>query len=1315
MRPLDIHAGRGMYSWAVRLSVAILACLCLQAGAADPQAWIRFRNIGVEDGLPENSPRILLQDRIGFLWIGTQNGLLRYDGTRYKIFKPDPDNKRHMRGRSVSALAEGLGERLWIGTEAGLEMLDRKTGKFTHYPIDSGRVEAFSNKPFGIVEDESGKVWVVTEGLNLERLDQETGKVVRFRHRASDPSSLDSDIVPSRHCIYKDPTGRIWVGTQKGVSLFDPATEGFRRIRTMKLPNGIGCVNFLQASRRFPGAFWAGTAGNGLFLIQPDAGEKPFLVWQFSIQDRNSFRAAANWVFGLLEDRAGNVWLATSDGLYRFDPASGVSRAVAQANVGANQENAFIGPFLEDLHGNIWFRTVSAKAVCRFSPASGALVVLDGSETDNTGFRVGNRIFDMLVDKGGALWIGTWVGGLNMMDPTQQRFPGLQGSAGGRPGLAADNVRSLCCDRENLWIGTSAGLDCQNLANGEIRHNVLAPPGNDASINAVRCLAADAAGKIWVGGSNGISVIAPGSKQMQRFVHREPVLPPSFFPRLDELLRGKARAAGILTVGDGANLAAPFSLTAPTAMLVVCTGEGATELVDRGWLEGAQGRVLWNMKPENTFPAGGDEQNRLSFAVVRLAAGNYTLRYRSNTAHSAFGWRRKLPDRPDLWGIQALTLTPAQEKVFSSLLSARNTNSLSHNYVRAILPDHQGNIWAGTLYGLNRLNPATGEVRRYYGENENPASLGDSNITCIYEDSAGSLWVGTNDGGLSRFRPETDDFERYLPKHCILSIQEDHSGHFWLGTYELGLCLLDRRTGATKYFSERDGLCSDLVTGNVPDREGFLWLGTSRGLSRFDPARQIFKNYSVVDGKTVNDTVQTMLQLPDGTICLGGKKGLNRFRPSELQDNPNPPAVALIGFRLFGEMVRPEPNGPLREDISIAEEIVLPWHQNNISFEFAALHFSAPEKNSYAYMLHGMDKAWIHCGAERTANYTNLDPGTYTFQVKAANCDGVWNEKGRSIRIVITPPFWRTIWAYLLYAALIVGGAWGVYHLRVWKLKENEWRLSNLVDLRTYQLSKANEKLQEANTELETYAGRLAKTNTELEKANQLKTDLLQMAAHDLKNPLTAIIGFTDLLKAKCGHDAKAKTGLDVIGDSADRMFHLITELLETAAIEDGRLVLKTETVDMAELAEASCQLVRPSAANKNQELTLEAEAACLVNGDEGILRQVMDNLIGNAVKYSPLGKNIWVSVRKRGGEAWLEVRDEGPGLTETDKKRVFGKFQKLSAQPTGNESSTGLGLSIAKGLVELHGGRLWAESEAGNGASFFIAIPLVPIRQEDA
>ena len=174
-------------------------------------------------------------------------------------------------------------------------------------------------------------------------------------------------------------------------------------------------------------------------------------------------------------------------------------------------------------------------------------------------------------------------------------------------------------------------------------------------------------------------------------------------------------------------------------------------------------------------------------------------------------------------------------------------------------------------------------------------------------------------------------------------------------------------------------------------------------------------------------------------------------------------------------------------------------------------------------------------------------------------------------------------------------------------------------------------------------------------------------------------------------------------------MFHLITELLETAAIEDGRLVLKTETVDMARLASASCQLVRPSAENKKQELILEAGAECLVDGDEGILRQVMDNLIGNAVKYSPLGKSIWVCVRKKDGEAWLEVRDEGPGLTETDKKRVFGKFQKLSAQPTGNESSTGLGLSIAKGLVELHGGRIWAESEAGRGASFFIAIPLAP------
>ena len=365
-------------------------------------------------------------------------------------------------------------------------------------------------------------------------------------------------------------------------------------------------------------------------------------------------------------------------------------------------------------------------------------------------------------------------------------------------------------------------------------------------------------------------------------------------------------------------------------------------------------------------------------------------------------------------------------------------NSLISDNVYTIYGDRNGHIWVGQQYGISRFDPATERFTNYRPVPNNPASLANS-VWVIYQDRSGTLWLGTWGGALIRFDDKTKTFVNYTPDSRdphrlngggITTIHEDRTGTLWVGALD-GLYRFNRQNGTFTRYTESQGLPSSTIRCILEDGVGRLWLSTQKGISRFDPQTETFRNYDVSDGLQSNEFSDGCYQGPDGEMFFGGSNGFNAFFPENIRDNPYVPPVVITSFKIFNKPVPIGAKSVLKKAIPYVDSLTLSYRDNVFSFEFAALSYANSQKNRYRYKLEGFDPGWNEVGSkQRLATYTNLDPGKYVFRVQGSNSDGVWNEEGVSLPILITPPWWRTNWFRALCAAVFLALLWAAYQLR---------------------------------------------------------------------------------------------------------------------------------------------------------------------------------------------------------------------------------------------------------------------------------------------
>jgi len=806
---------------------------------------------------------------------------------------------------------------------------------------------------------------------------------IRFRNISLEEGLSQSVI----SCILQDSKGFMWFGTQDGLNKYDGYS--FKVYRPdPENPKSISnnTINALHEDHQ--GALWIGTNGGGLNKF--DRETEQFVHYQRKPNDPTNL--SSNFVSAIHEDRSQVLWIGTDNGLNRFHPETGTFTCYRQIDGDTSSlSSSAVSVIYEDRSGVLWIGTAGG-GFNQFDPETGIFTRLQ-TESGNPALSTGlssNFITDICEDHSGELWIGT-VNGLNRYDRETGRYIVYRFDPGNPHSLSSNNVSKIYEDHAGvLWICTTGGgINTFNRrTEGFVRY--IPDPDNPASLSSVSIISIyeGRSGILWFGtGDSGIDYF---DREIEKFrsYRVDPDNPNSL----------------------SYNIVYSF-FEDRFGVLWIATNGGGLNKFDR---KNAQ---FTHFRADPGNPNG-------------LSSDSIFPLYEDSTGVLWIGTNGAGLDKFD-----------RKTGIFKNYSTRPNDPySLSSNVVRVIYEDSRGILWIGTLGGgINTFDRKTEHFHTYRNIPEDPTSLSDNQVRCIYEDRDGVLWIGTGNGGLNKFDQETEQFTHYrrnlnepqsLSSDFILCIYQDLSGHFWIGTYGGGLNKFDPRKGiCTRHYREKDGLPNDVVYGILPDEQGCLWLSTNKGLSKFDPRSETFKNYTYRDGLQSNEfNGGAYYKSKSGEMFFGGVNGFNAFYPHEVKDNENIPPIVITDFQIFNKPVAIGCDSPLKKHITETEEIKLPYKDNVFSFKFVALDYTIPEKNQYKYMMEGFDKEWIFTdAARRFASYTNMDPGEYTFQVKGSNNDGVWNEQGTSIKIIITPPFWQTWWFRVL-AVLLAAGATAVFH-----------------------------------------------------------------------------------------------------------------------------------------------------------------------------------------------------------------------------------------------------------------------------------------------
>jgi signal transduction histidine kinase/DNA-binding response OmpR family regulator len=568
---------------------------------------------------------------------------------------------------------------------------------------------------------------------------------------------------------------------------------------------------------------------------------------------------------------------------------------------------------------------------------------------------------------------------------------------------------------------------------------------------------------------------------------------------------------------------------------------------------------------------------------------------------------------------------------------------------------------------------------------------------------------------LSRFDVKTRTFVNYKPDArdphklnggCIYAIYEDQAGTLWLGATD-GLYRFDRKNQTFTRYTESQGLPSSNIQGILGDDAGRLWLSTKKGLSRFDPRTETFRNYDAADGLQGKDfSERCYAQGRKGEMFFGGSKGFNAFFPENIQDNPYVPPVVLTDFQLFNKPVAIGKESPLKKAINVADQITLRYDQEVFRLRFSALSFAQPQENRYAYKLEGFDRDWRYTdAADRSATYTKLPPGSYTFRAKASNNDGIWNEQGTSLKIIILSPWWATWWFRAIATASLLGAAFAGYRRRVRAITRRATELELEVVQRTRSLSERTEELARAKAEADV-------AREKAEAASRAKSEFLSSMSHELRTPLNAILGYTQILGQQDNLTSRQHQQVDVMHASGEHLLMLISDILDLSRIEARRLELVEAPFRLPQLLEQTIEITKVKADQKHLALLYETDPTLpeCVRGDERRVRQILLNLLANAVKFTPQG-SVTLRVKydqTNGGSLHCEVADTGIGIASDKLEAIFEPFIQISPDAQGREG-VGLGLTITRRLATLMGGVVTVESRSGQGSTFRLSVPLPP------
>jgi len=1051
---------------------------------------------------------------------------------------------------------------------------------------------------------------------------------------------------------------RVPVGTPEIVLAKDRAGKdqnpynfsAFGKLQGLK-HNVIRCI-----AQDAKGNLWFGSLGGGVCRY-----DGKYFTHYTEKEGLNS-----NSITCILVDKQGNLWFGTDGaGVAKYD---GKFFTYFTAEDGLSSNN--VTALCEDQKGNIWLGSIDQ-----------GVIRLQGNKlthyTKNEGLS-SDRILSIFADRKNNVWFGTDDGGVSKFDGTTfiHFTP--------KEGLMHSDVAAISEDKAgNIWFGTELGASRYD---GKSLYNYSDKTGfNRVPVSSIMV---DHHGDIWFG-TLGNGATKYDGQTFNHFAEDSGIN----YSAVLCIFEDKAGNIWLGTDGGG------ISKYSGNIFTHLTEKEGLSNNEVFSTIEDNQGNLWFGTQ------GGG----ALKFEGKHFYLYNEAIGLSNNFIYSIINDKQG-----NLWfGTNGSGSSRYDGQYFTNFTQKEG---LSSNNVLCILEDKQGNIWFGTRDG-----GATKYDGQYFTHFTEKEGLSSNTVLSMLQDPQGNIWFGTLGGGVSKY-----DGKRFfhfreengLSNNDVTSILQDSKGNLWFGTLGGGLNRFDGQYFT--HFSEKEGLSNDAVLSLLQDKKGNLWVGTRFGLSKMAsatlasintkptielaPSTVLFKNYSYEDGFLgIGCWRNSLFEAKNGDIYIGANDRLTIYHPSGESLQAAKPNLSLMGISLYNENI-PWPALLQKQDSSfvlgngvkvgdfrfsglsdwnrLPQNLSLKHNNNNLSFTFVASTQQQPEKVRYQYTLEGFDATWSSLNTKNEASYGNLPSGDYTFRAKALSSMGTWSDE-LVYSFSIRPPWWKTGWMYTLYAALIISILYG------FRRQEQQRQAQLLL-------------LERQKTEQE------QKVNEQLRRVDALKDQFLANTSHELRTPLQGIIGLSESLIERV-QERDQQEDLSMIISSSRRLNSLVNDILDFSKLKNQEIELATKPVNLYALTDVVLRNLAPLVQGKRfsiiNAVPNDLPAAW---ADENRLQQILYNLVGNAIKFTETGQIVVNALREETADVLtISVKDTGIGIPADKQDIIFKEFEQGDGSIARSFAGTGLGLSVSKRLVELHGGKMWLESEVGRGSTFFFSLPL--------
>jgi signal transduction histidine kinase/ligand-binding sensor domain-containing protein/DNA-binding response OmpR family regulator len=1025
-----------------------------------------------------------------------------------------------------------------------------------------------------------------------------------------------------------------------------------------------------------------------------------------------------NQIHCAFQDKRGFMWFGTSQGVSRFDgyrftrfvnnPAdtsslrgnlvrvifesSGGELYVGTENGGLNLynrdleifshlfdrfdnlylQNTSVNDIREDNQGRLWIATDDGLLLVKNKKD---LVRVIPDESRNARQFAHNFIRVITFDPFGNLWMGT-NRGVFVLDTARNRVRPFDLPV---PESLNEEVWELTTDPDGkIWIGTYDNGIFIIHGTGEIEKHFFPNPGNNRS-RTVRSIVRDPKGNYWIGTRGGLYIYNNKEGIISSYSHDE-------------------REAS--------------SLSGNSVLDIFHDSRGDT------WI-GTRTGINYLI------------HSKQHFRNFRAMPGD--KRYMNSSEVWAF-W---LDSKRKIWvGTEdgGVNIYNPDTQTFSYLVhQSGNPGTLSSNCIKSFMDDGTGNLWIATFGGgINKLNLQTGKITHFRNNPDISGTLSDDRVWSLLKDSRDKIWVTTS-SGVDYFDAESGTFHRLkeIPDNTQVNwIGEDQSGDLWMGgrdelyifdplnnhlrqypeytrafledakgriwiaTLNKGLALYSKEKGAIRYFGEKEGITNNQTLSILEDNNHFLWIGTTNGLSRFNPETGYFQTFSGKDGlQNSQFNYGAAFKLPSGELIMGGISGFNIFNPLQVAGNEFNAPIVITELRILNKRAEPgnDRNSILRKSITETKEITLPFDKKAITIEFAALNFFNSPNNLYSYYLEGFDDGWTDPSTVRTATYTNLNPGDYTFRVKSV-IHGVPDTRNDIfLKITILPPFYRTV-IFKLMLFLFISGLF--YALILFLL--NREKLKNELVFERLRAKKLHE-------------------------FDMLKLRFFTNISHEIRTPLTLILGPIEKLRNKQAPDSQVQSLLEIMYRNARQLNLLINQILDFRKLETGNLKLELTDGELVSYIRGIKEQFDYQAKEKEIEYNFNSLAdKVLCRFDPDKIEKIISNLLSNAFKFTDKGGKIHINLSlvfeskenipfdqdTDAGNIEISVKDSGRGISSVHIDKIFNRFFQ-SGEKT-ELPGTGIGLALVKELVKLHNGNIFVTSKPGQGSKFTVRLPLI-------